>query len=538
MTIQYAEIPGSHRDAPKEAQPIAAAHAAAPGEQIEVSVYVKDREPDPLLQQAPISAQAAAKSGGLGPTHARAATASQRASRYADDFARIVAFANEAGLSVVKEDPARRLIKLAGPADKMEAAFRTKLQYYHDGEHAFRARTGSLSVPADVVDSIEAVLGLDTRRAARPKLRPHADPHAVVGHLPNDVAKLYGFPATAGHGAGQCIAIIELGGGFRASDNQKAFKAMKLKTPKVVAISVSGGANQPGKDPNSDGEVALDIQVAGGAAPGATIAVYFAPNTDQGFVDAITRAVHDPQNRPSVISISWGSAEAHWTPQALAAMTSALADAARLGVTVFAAAGDNLATDGVGDGHAHADFPASSPYVVGCGGTLIDTASGNIVTEQVWNEGGSGTGGGISACFPVPAYQSKANLPKSVNDGKAGRGVPDLAAVADPNSGFRIVVGGVGGTIGGTSGVAPLFAGLFALINEACGKPVGFAHPVLYGNANACRQITHGDNKDNGVGYAAGPGWNACTGLGAPVGQAMLKVFQTIAAGSKASAAA
>src|SRR5262249_27877492 len=163
-----------------------------------------------------------------------------------------------------KQDPARRLVKLSGPIDKLEAAFRTKLHYYNDGKQAFRARSGSLSAPADVVNSIEAVLGLDTRPIAKPKLQPHVDPHTIAGHLPNEVANLYAFPATTRQGAGQCIALIELGGGFRDSDNQKAFEAMKLKTPTVTAISVSGGLNQPGKDPNADGEVALDIQVAGG----------------------------------------------------------------------------------------------------------------------------------------------------------------------------------------------------------------------------------------------------------------------------------
>src|SRR5262249_28229736 len=397
-------------------------------------------------------------------------------------------------------------------------------------------RSGSLSAPADVVNSIEAVLGLDTRPIAKPKLQPHVDPHTIAGHLPNEVANLYAFPATTRQGAGQCIALIELGGGFRDSDNQKAFEAMKLKTPTVTAISVSGGLNQPGKDPNADGEVALDIQVAGGAAPGAAIAVYFAPNTVQGFVDAITRAVHDQQNHPSIISISWGSPETNWTGQGLAAMTSAFRDAARLNVTVLAAAGDNLATDGLNDGRAHVDFPASSPYVLACGGTVIDTASGNISREKVWNHAGSGTGGGISDVFELPGYQSKAKVPTSVNDGKIRRGVPDLAGDADPSSGYRVVVGGIGGTIGGTSAVAPLFAGLFALINEACGRPAGFSQPLLYGNVTVFRQITEGDNKDGGIGYAATPGWNACTGLGVPHGGKLLSVYKQ-ATGSPLSAA-
>src|SRR5262249_18015670 len=271
----------------------------------------------------------------------------------------------------------------------------------------------------------------------------------------------------------------------------------------------------------------------GGAAPGAVIAVYFAPNTVQGFVDAITRAVHDQQNRPSVISISWGSPEVGWTGQGIRAMTSALRDPARLGVTVLAAAGDKLAA-----ARAHGDFPASSPFVLGCGGTFLRATAGNIVSETVWNSNGGGTGGGISDVFDLPAYQSKADVPRSVNGGRVGRGVPDLAGDADPRSGYRVVVGGFGGTIGGTSAVAPLLAGLFALINEVIGKPAGFTHPLLYGNTMAFRQITQGDNKDGGIGYAAGPGWNACTGLGVADGEALLRVFQQAAGSSVVASAA
>lgn len=524
MPAKYVEIPGSHRDAPESAPPIAAAHIAAHAEPIEVSVYLKDREGDSLLEQGPISAKELAAKA-----RKPARKVGAQANKYADDFAKIAAFANETGLSIVKQDPARRLIKLSGPIDKMEAAFRTKLHYYNDGQHAFRARSGTLSAPADVVESVEAVLGLDTRPIAKPKLQHHIDPHAVVGHLPTDVASLYSFPNTAGKGAGQCIALIELGGGFRNSDNQKAFKAMKLKTPKITGISVSGGQNQPGVDPKADGEVALDIQVAGGVAPGASIAVYFAPNTVQGFVDAITRAVHDQQNRPSIISISWGSAELNWTDQGLAAMTTAFKDAAKLNVTLLAAAGDDLATDGVGDGRAHTDFPASSPFVIACGGTVIDTSGGVIKSERVWNHDNAGTGGGISDKFALPAYQEKAKIPGSFNDHQVRRGVPDIAGDADPSSGYSVVVGGIGGTIGGTSAVAPLFAGLFALINEVCSTPAGFTLPLLYGSATAFRQVVDGDNKDGGVGYTAGAGWNACTGLGVPDGAKLLAVYKQAA---------
>lgn len=530
MASNYIEIPGSYRDAPSGPAPIAAVHAINPAEQIEISVYVKSRDgdPDALLKQGPIAAGKATQASGLQSARAQV--------DYASEFAKITQFARENGLSVVKEDPARRLVKLAGPADKLESAFRTKLHYYNDGDAAFRARTGTLSAPAEVVGSIEAVLGLDTRPVAKPKLKRHIDPHAITGHLPNDVAKLYRFPVTATSGAGQCIAIIELGGGFRDTDNQMAFKAMNLPTPLVTAISVSGGSNQPGKNPNADGEVALDIQVAGAVAPGASIAVYFAPNTTQGFVDAISRAVTDQKNRPSVISISWGSPESNWTEQGRAAMNSALRDAAQRGVTVLAAAGDNLATDGVDDGRAHTDFPSSDPFVLACGGTVIDVAGGKIVGEAVWNHGGQGTGGGISDEFAVPGYQSKAKIPVSVNpDHRVGRGVPDMAANADPQSGYRVVVGGNGTTIGGTSAVAPLLAGLIALVNESCGRAVGFIHPQIYGAPEAFRQIVQGNNKVGGLGYTtAGADWNACTGLGVPNGDSFLALFKQTPAMSEA----
>jgi kumamolisin len=262
----------------------------------------------------------------------------------------------------------------------------------------------------------------------------------------------------------------------------------------------------------------LDIEVIGALAPGAKIAVYFAPNTDQGFIDAITTAVHDSTNSPSVISISWGAPEPMWTQASVQAMDQAFQAAAVMGVTVYCAAGDNGANDfqpGPGQQAGnHVDFPASSPYVVGCGGTKITVASNAITDEVVWNDAGDGaTGGGFSAFFPTPAWQT------SVQGGQ--RGVPDVAADASPLSGYAIRVDGQNAVIGGTSAVAPLWAGLTALLNQSLGKPLGFANPVLYGldpSSGAFQDITQGDNN----GFSAGPGWDACTGLGRPDGAKLL----------------
>ncbi len=290
-----------------------------------------------------------------------------------------------------------------------------------------------------------------------------------------------------------------------------------------MSVSVDGADNQPTGDPNSaDGEVTLDIEIAGALAPGATLAVYFAPNTDQGFIDAISTAIHDQQNHPAVISISWGGPESSWTQQSLETMDQVFQDAGALGITVCVASGDSGSSDGVDDGQAHVDFPAASPNVLACGGTHLE--SGNAATiqsETVWNDGtqGGASGGGVSTIFPTPGYQTAVQLPASPNPGaKVGRGVPDVAGDADPQTGYQILVGGRSVVFGGTSAVAPLWAALIARLNQQRSAPVGFLNPLLYENPAACRDITSGDNGA----YRAGPGWDACTGLGSPNGPAIL----------------
>ena len=507
MATQLVDLPGSHRTPPAATR----VGATPPDAVVTVSIYLKNGADDPLLALPPQRAAAE-------PASPREGFVADRGRDLAPQIAAVTAFAAAHGLTVVYQDATSGVVRLAGPAAALEAAFATSLHEYDGSSGRFRARTGFLRLPADVAGAITAVLGLDTRPIATPKLARAAA--VSSGFRPNAVGAIYGFPQGATVGAGTTIGLIELGGGFRDSDTAAAFAAMNLPPPTVIAVGVDGGVNDPATDPNANGEVALDIQVAGGVAPGAKIAVYFAPNTDQGFVDAISAAVHDTVNTPSVISISWGSAEPNWTPQALAAMTAVLKDAATLGVTIFAASGDNLATDGVADGHAHVDFPASSPYVVGCGGTRLTAANGTRVAEQVWNSGGGGTGGGVSAKFARPAYQNAVAVPAAPAGG--GRGVPDVAGNADPATGYLVVVDGKTAQIGGTSAVAPLWAGLFSAIGA---RSASFVLPVLYGNMAAFNDITDGDNKVGTIGFAATPGWDACTGLGSPQATALLRVL-------------
>jgi kumamolisin len=441
------------------------------------------------------------------------------------DIAAVRAFARAHNLSVVQEHPGRRTVVLSGTVEQFNSAFGVELQRYEYPGGSYRGRTGHVQLPDELKDRVEAVLGLDDRPIAKPHFRTHrpkgaAEPHAgTTPFTPLQIASAYNFPP--GDGAGECVAIMELGGGERKADLTTYFSGLGISpSPKVTAVSVDHGKDHPTGDPNgADGEVMLDIEVVGAVAPKAKIAVYFAPNTDAGFLDAITTAIHDTTNKPSVISISWGSAETSWTEQAMTAFDSAFQAAATMGITVCAASGDNGSSDGVTDGADHVDFPASSPHVLACGGTNLKASGQSISSETAWNNGGQGgaTGGGVSGFFDLPAWQDNLQVTRAPGGASAltKRGVPDVCGNADPASGYNVRIDGTNSVIGGTSAVAPLWAGLIARINAANGgTPAGFINPSLYASPEALRDITQGNNGT----FTAATGWDACTGLGSPDG--------------------
>lgn len=454
-----------------------------------------------------------------------------------DDIAKVAAFARDAGLVVVDTSEARRSVFLSGTAQQFAAAFGTSLDQVELPSGVSRRRTSPITVPAALADIVEGVFGIGDAPTAiphfqqRPGLAIARADTAATAFTPPDLAKLYDFPAGL-DGKGQCIGIIELGGGYRTADLKSYFKRLGLPAPKVKTISVNGAKNHPSNANSADGEVMLDIEVAGAIAPKALIAVYFAPNSDKGFLDAITMAIHDTVNKPSVISISWGNPEKNWTAQAMASFDQAFQTAALLGVTICCAAGDAGSGDenpdyGPPDGLAHADFPGSSPSVLCCGGTRLTASGGKIASETVWNDDPlrSAGGGGVSDFFGVPTYQAGAGVPPSANPGgRRGRGVPDVAGDADPATGYQVRVDGQNTVYGGTSAVAPLWAALIALMNQHLQHPVGFLNPLLYDPAarkNSFRDITVGD-----IGaYTAKPGWDPCTGWGTPNGSALLKAL-------------
>jgi len=460
-------------------------------------------------------------------------------------FDHLRVFAHKHGLTVDEgaSSLARRTMVLRGPASKMAAAFGVTLNDYEKEGNKFHSYTGTISILQEYAEPVEAVLGLDNHPIAKPHVRildqqkkaePKQDPAQMTSFNPPQVAQLYSFPGGV-NGAGQTIGILELGGGYNAGDLSSYFAGLGIAEPQVTAVSVDGATNSP-NDPNADGEVALDIEVAGSIAPGANIAVYFTTNTSQGFLDALTTAIHDTVNGPpSIVSISWGSAESNWTAQSMTAFDEACQSAAALGITITVASGDNGSSDG-GSGN-NVDFPASSPHVLGCGGTELIAANGVMQQEVVWNDqaqGGGAGGGGVSSFFALPTWQTNSNVPASPTSG-GGRGVPDVAGDASPETGYNVFFDGQSAVVGGTSAVAPLWAGLIALLNQQRGSNIGFANVTLYQNAeNGCNDITQGNNGS----YSAGPGWDACTGLGSPNGNQLSQIFAAATSAAQALRAA
>jgi kumamolisin len=511
-----APLPGSTR------RPVAAAQAAGalPGsDPLEVTLVLRRRTelPDDDVRRAPLGRAEFAAAHGADPADAEAVTAALTAE----------------GLRVTAVDLPSRRVQVAGDVATFARVFGVDLQRVRSpdpvagGMVAHRQRSGELAVPAVLRDVVTAVLGLDDRPQARAQFRPAAA--VATTFTPLDLGRVYRFPART-DGTGQTLAILELGGGFTEADLDAYWATIGLSDPPTVTtVGVDGASNAPEGHPNgADGEVLLDIEVAGALSPGADLVVYFAPNTDRGFLDALSTAVHaDPT--PTAVSISWGQNEDEWTAQARTAMDDAMADAAALGVTVCAAAGDDGSTDNATDGQAHVDFPASSPHALACGGTTLhaEPATGVVRSETVWHSGtgSGGTGGGVSAVFSVPSWQQSVDVPGDADTGRPGRGVPDVAADADPATGYQVRVDGRDMVIGGTSAVSPLWSALTCRLAEALGRRPGLLQPLLYAGVSAgevpagFRDVTSGGNGA----YAARSGWDPCTGLGVPDGEALLE---------------
>jgi kumamolisin len=472
------------------------------------------------------------------------------------ELALVAAFAQSHGLKVDDSNPARRSVVVSGTVAAINKAFDVTLHDYDSPRGKYRGHEGSAGLPHGLTGIVEAVSGLDNRQvparhyAARHRSSVSLDPPHTKPLTPLQVAQLYSFPA--GNGAGQTIGIYEMqtgegSAGYTAQDLALTMQAMggELTAPTPTDVAVDGVGNAG----VSDGETVLDITVSSAIAQGAKIAVYFTGGTTQNILHVLQTMIHpgsgDPV--PTVISISYGWGPDDENADSFSAteyteIDQLFQDAANLGITVLVSSGDSGAFI-ESKKQAQASFPASDPWVLACGGTTIGNVSGSSFTEYVWNDtwqgGSGGTGGGVSARYPVPSYQSSVEVPKRNVTGTSGRGLPDIAGNASVNSGYPLFLAGQSsGPIGGTSAVAPLYAGLVAVMNGNLGSSVGFINPTLYGMAASAFNDVFGppgpaNNSYNGTtGYPASKGWNACTGFGSVNGTALQAALQAAHTGT------
>jgi kumamolisin len=478
-----------------------------------------------------------------------------------EDLGKVIAFAEAHGLIVGEVNQERRQVIVTGTANELNGAFHVDLGHYRHSKDEFLGHVGAVHLPTELSGIVESVLGLDNRRVARPHVTGGRSGGLAL--TPRQVAHLYHFP-TPLDASSQTIGIIELGGGYHLTDVSAFLSGLGLETPTITDVPVTRRNRMAGslaRPNNEDLETTFDIDIVASIASGAEILVYFGDPSEAGFNAAMSAAVSPGPGRktPSVITCSWSGAEANWSAAGVRTMNQTLEDAAAKRITVLVASGDHGSDCKVGDGAAHVNYPASDPGATACGGTRTTLLP---LSHGTWNDGGprpghkhpaGATGGGVSdLTFPnrsmVPAWQQKANIPKSVNDNHAGRGVPDIAGQASGYSGYVILLYGQPttelidpssgfplGQIGGTSSVAPLYAGLIAVINERLGQQVGFLNPTLYhlaanpASANIFAEINDGKNNHWSAGaadaahsYSSGPGWDACTGLGVINGQRLL----------------
>jgi len=464
-----------------------------------------------------------------------------------EDIALVVAFAALHGLHVDEVSAARRTLQISGTLEQFGRAFGVGFKLFGHPLGPYRTHDGPILIPRRLQGIVEDVLGLDDRPLLTPAAVASTGSSApgvdkLVYTDPRTIMKHYDFPAATG--AGQCAALVQFGGGYNPEDMGTYFELRGIPCPVITLVEVMGQTNQPASaevmkgcasylgllgpaDPNGKSvyasnssafwatlECTMDLQILGTVAPGARLVTYLAPNTTQGKYNAFSQAIFDETNSPSVINCSWGSCENKAPQSSMISMDKLFQQAALKGVTICASAGD------YGDGSAQCGqptghFPATSPNALACGGSSV---AQDLAKETSWYEVISGFpmsgGGGYSQFFDLPDWQ------KSVVTGQTGRGFPDVVAKADIMTGYDVLVSGLDLPMGGTSAAAPLWAGLIALLNEALGQRVGYLTSLLYssGFASALQAIT----QSGGGPCVPTAGWNPCTGLGRPIGSALL----------------
>ncbi len=351
------------------------------------------------------------------------------------------------------------------------------------------------------------------------------------GFFPADLQQACGFPQSV-QGDGVTIGLLEFSNGYSQTDVEKFWQEFGINPPSLQFVSVDGTPNDGGVNP-WDMEATLDVEWSGAMAPGADLVVYesSAGANDSSFALSVLRALqfayNDSENNPDILSISYGDGETRFPVATMKAWDTVARNCSAIGMTVFVASGDEGAYGLHGPGRpiCHVDAPANCPHVTACGGTSLIVATGNAIAEETgWTDvnNNGASGGGISQVFPMPAYQDNVVLP--IKSGyHRGRGVPDVAFNANPDTGYAVFFQGSWTVVGGTSASSPVWAALLARFSDLraeAGLPlIGALNPRLYtlGPTDSFRPITVGNNSYAGVvGYECTPGWNAVTGWGSP----------------------
>ena len=533
---------------PKGARRVGVLH---PNRQMSLTVVLATKEPLPSIHGANSRNRTMIANRRTKPAHMTHAELRRRYGPIAGSVKLVEKFAKSFKLRVIETATDRRSIRLSGRAADVSRAFNTEFEEFELKGNKFFAPVRPLQMPADWRGVVEAVLGIHSSPHSSPRRHSSIHEKKPAATLP-DLARAYEFPPDF-NGTGETIGLIEFGGGFRLEDIKAFCSRMGLVEPSITVVEIGSGKNHPasrraihdlvdamsGKltlaakteqsdsflDAQSTFEVTMDVEILAALAPAAHIVVYFASGGEQGLYHAISHAVHDKRHRPSILSVSWSLAEPDISDIELNAIENLLIEAAHLGITVCASSGDWGALNGSRNGQPSVNYPASSPHCLACGGTSGKIDSAGISEEEVWNATHYGvkgaSGGGVSARFQLPRWQRHAKVPERPRGGP-GRGVPDVAGLADPRYGCELLIAGRTVASAGTSAVAPMWAALVARLNQALGRRCGHFHSHIYqlgsSHAAALRPVLKGNN---GL-YRAGKGWNACVGYGTPRGEELL----------------
>ncbi|MFE0459953.1 protease pro-enzyme activation domain-containing protein [Kitasatospora sp. NPDC058965] len=487
--------------------------SVAADQRISVAVSLTQRDP------AGLHAFLARVTDPASPQYQHYLTVAQFADRFGaapKDVAAVTGYLAAQGLQVSGVTANRLTVEASGTAAQVAKAFGTSLATYRDGRdgRTFFANTTAPVLPAGIASVVSDVSGLNDYAKYRhfDTAAPHAAAKAPTGLGPTAARSAYNLTSTlsAGYnGAGSTVGLLEFSG-YQQSNVAAYDKYFALQTGTPTVVSAGGGTT----DLSGQDEVELDIEVVQALAPGATVKVYEAPNSDAGETAIYAKLVSDDV---PVISISWGIYEAGETASNRTAVDTDLKEAAAQGQSVFAASGDS-GSDDAGNGGTSVDFPAADPWVTGTGGTTLSLSGGAYAKETAW----SGSGGGVSSSVATPSYQ------KPVNSGSY-RAVPDVSAVADPASGWAIYTQGAWYEFGGTSAAAPNWAAFAAVYNseaKAKGKPAfGNANSRIYSLATSTSygSAFHDVKSGSNGAYSAGTGYDKVTGWGSYNGANFLK---------------